>query len=318
MTNKIYILLFAAIFANLVFLNYTNYFSGNKAVPSATNTAAIQNSSSEVTLPSVMPKAVEEPVIGDDQVFTATSATETRGETVLYKDGDVTLSGYWVPANCNPGDKKKPTVIIIHQWRGMRQFEMGRADAISDSCYNAFALSMYPGNVFISSRAEAERESKKFHDADLRLSRIKAAVDYVKSRDDVDPANIAMIGYTFGGSMVLSYARHGADIKGVVAFHSSLRETMDPSYYNDIKAAIRVFEGGKTRFAEKDAVDKFKQEMAEKNVDAQVVIYPDAYYNFTDPAAGENPSDDGEAYSREAAEKSWAATLEFFKQIFGK
>ena len=53
-------------------------------------------------------------------------------------------------------------------------------------------------------------------------ARFLAALDLLKSDPTVDADKIAAIGYCFGGGVVLSMARMGVDLKGVVSFHGSL------------------------------------------------------------------------------------------------
>ena len=63
----------------------------------------------------------------------------------------------------------------------------------------------------------------------LFLSRMQAAVDLMRSRSDVDPDRIALIGYCFGGTGVLNYAIAGKNVSGkrfeklLNFFHSNVR-----------------------------------------------------------------------------------------------
>jgi len=58
----------------------------------------------------------------------------------------------------------------------------------------------------------------------LFVSRIQAAVDFVKSHTAVDPANIAIAGFGIGGTGALYYALTGGDggVKAITSFHGTL------------------------------------------------------------------------------------------------
>ncbi|NIQ94286.1 MAG: dienelactone hydrolase family protein, partial [Desulfuromonadales bacterium] len=53
-------------------------------------------------------------------------------------------------------------------------------------------------------------------------ARFNAALQVLRDQPTVDAANVAAIGYCFGGGVVLHMARYGADLKAVASFHGSL------------------------------------------------------------------------------------------------
>jgi hypothetical protein len=55
----------------------------------------------------------------------ALSAAELRRETIEYKQGDTVLEGQVIydPASTSP----RPGVLIVHQWKGLSDYELKRA-----------------------------------------------------------------------------------------------------------------------------------------------------------------------------------------------
>ena len=77
--------------------------------------------------------------------------------------------------------------------------------------------------------------------ADPARIRARAAggLTALMGRAEVDPTRIAAIGFCFGGSMALELARSGADLAGVVGFHSGL-STVAPQDARNIRGKVLV------------------------------------------------------------------------------
>ncbi len=248
-------------------------------------------------------------------MFVFLSAPAMAGETREYLDNDKRLEGYLALPDKEEFSGRRPAVMIIHQWKGLGDYEKRRADMLADLGYVAFAVDMYGKGIRPASREEAAAESSKYkNDPDLARGRAMAALDYVRSLPRVDAEDIAAIGYCFGGTMALELARAGADIDAVVSFHGGL-STKDDADDDDVKASILVHHGAADPHVDEDEVEDFMEEMDDVNADWQFIAYAGAVHAFTEKEAGNDPST-GVAYDAKADKRSWAYTLEFFKQIF--
>ena len=155
-------------------------------------------------------------------VLAANGARAAGGEIISYSDGTTALEGYWSPSQCG-GEKPAAVVLVVHQWMGLTAYEKMRADMLAAQCYNALAIDMYGKGVRPTNYDEAGAQADIYKgDSALARRRINAALDYVRTRADIDTAHIAAIGYCFGGSMVLELARSGANISGIISFHGGL------------------------------------------------------------------------------------------------
>mgnify|MGYP003387507849 CR=1 FL=1 len=242
-------------------------------------------------------------------VFVAAQA----GETVTYKDGNQTLSGFWAHSQCR--GMPRATVLVVHQWKGLGQHEKEHADMLAKECYNAFAVDMYGENIRPKTDEEAAKEAGKYKsDPVLARHRMQVALDFVKTQPDVLPGRIAAIGYCFGGMMALELARSGADIGAVVSFHGSLG-TQKKAGSGEIKAKIMAHHGDADPYVNAQEVADFEDEMRSAKADWQLLRYADAVHAFTDRGVGTDPSK-GVAYNEKADRRSWAYTLDFLQQVF--
>lgn len=238
------------------------------------------------------------------------------GQDVFYNDGDVELQGYYVPARCGDLKASYPTVLVVHQWKGLSNNEKMRAEMLSRQCYNAFAIDIYGKGIRPKTMEAAGAESSKYKkDTPMALSRMNAALDFVKTKDGVDANNIAAIGYCFGGGLVLELARSGADVTSVTGFHADLKNNVGEYDGKNVKAMIALHHGADDPYVPDTEVNEFKEEMKLKDIDYNFHAYENAVHSFTQIESGTDNSK-GAAYNLNADRKSWAALLEFLDENF--
>ncbi|QQG36872.1 MAG: dienelactone hydrolase family protein [Micavibrio aeruginosavorus] len=239
--------------------------------------------------------------------LTATPAL--AGEPLLYKDGDVTLEGYFAHSSA---PAPAPVVLIIHQWKGLGDYEKSRADMLAAQGYNAFAIDMYGQGVRPQTQEEAARQAGIYkNNPQLARQRVGAAIDLAKSMSSAGP-QIAAIGYCFGGTMALEAARSGADLAAVVSFHGGL-STKAPAAAGAIAAPIMIHHGADDPFVPPAEVAGFEQEMTAAGAQITFYAYKGAVHSFTEKTAGNDPTK-GAAYNEEADILSWQRSLSFLER----
>lgn len=102
---------------------------------------------------------------------------------------------------------------------------------IAESGYFGFAADIYGAdlqeNLTIPERIPLATSYRS--NPELFVSRMESAISQVKMVDGVDPDNIAVIGYCFGGTGIVELAFSGnADAKLVVAYHGGLQTLPNP------------------------------------------------------------------------------------------
>ncbi|MGE5299749.1 MAG: dienelactone hydrolase family protein [Acidobacteriota bacterium] len=245
--------------------------------------------------------------------FAFAAEAKVRTETVEYRDGDTVLEGYLAYDDGMKG--KRPGVVVVHEWWGLNDYAMGRAEELASLGYVAFAIDMYGKGVRAKTAEEAGKLAGIYRaDRKLMRRRADAGLEVLRKSPLTDTKNIAAIGYCFGGGVVLEMARAGTDITGVVSFHGDLSNP-NPADAKNIRASVLVLHGADDPFVKQEQVDAFWDEMKKTSADWQVNIYSGAVHSFTNPASGNDPSK-GIAYNEKAALRAWGAMKMFFGEIF--
>ena len=260
----------------------------------------------------------------NDQSSTQTnSVKDSSAATMSIKEDSVsyTLDGKtfigYVTYDANNKDKR-PAVLIVHEWWGLTDYPRKRAKQLAELGYVAMAVDMYgDGKTAEDPKTAQELATPFYNDPQLIKTRFEAAMNKLKEYKQVDPANIAAMGYCYGGFIVLNAAKLGADLKGVVSFHGGLGGV--PVKKELIKAKILVCHGEADDFVNKE-VAPFKKSMDSAGVEYTFKSYPNATHAFTNPAATEKGKKYNMPieYNAAADIASWNDMKEFFNKIFTK
>jgi dienelactone hydrolase len=238
---------------------------------------------------------------------------EVKTETIEYKEGDTNLEGWMAYDDAVSG--KRPGVLIVHQWKGLSDYEKKRAEMLAKLGYNVFAVDIYGKGIRPKSPQEAGAQAGKFKsDRPLLRRRVQAGLDVLRKNERTDTKHMAAIGYCFGGTTVLELARSGADIAGVVSFHGGLG-TPTPDDAKNIKAKVLALHGADDPNVPPAEVAAFEKEMRDAKADWQLMAYGGAVHSFTDWNAG-NDNSKGAAYNEKADKRSWEAMKQFFAELF--
>ncbi|MBK9332236.1 MAG: dienelactone hydrolase family protein [Ignavibacteria bacterium] len=234
-------------------------------------------------------------------------------ENYEYIIGDKTYQGY--VAYDNSAEGVKPGVLIVHQWKGLGEYEKMRARMLAELGYVAFAVDVYGKDIRPVSAEESGKEAGSYYaDRNLFRERVNGGLSELMKMSNVDKSKIAAIGYCFGGAGVLELARSGADINGVVSFHGSLKSG-NPEDAKNIKTKVLILHGAIDPNVPESDVSAFKKEMEDAGKDYVLTEYSGAVHSFTNVNAGNDPSK-GSAYNENADKRSWEAMKVFFKEIF--
>lgn len=238
------------------------------------------------------------------------------GNEITYQNDSIEMKGYL--ASVDDGNTKKPGILVVHEWWGHNEYARKRADMLAEAGYVALAVDMYgDGKQAGHPKDAAKFSSAVFKNMKEAKSRFLSALETLKSHPHVDKNKIGAIGYCFGGGVVLTMARMGIDLDGVVSFHGSLKSPVKAKR-NKVPAEILVYNGAADPMVTKEDIKNFKKEMSRAKVSYKLVNFDGAKHAFTNPEATDLGKKFGLplAYDKEADKKSWEGTLNFFKEIF--
>ena len=233
-------------------------------------------------------------------------------QNVEYKHEDTVLEGYLAYDDAAKG--KRPGVLVVHEWWGLNDYVRMRVDKLATLGYVAFALDMYGKGIWTDQASKAQELSGHLRGKPIMRQRARTGLEILRNHEQVDSANIAAIGYCFGGTTVLELAYSGADIAGVVSFHGGLT-VPKPEDMSRIKAKILVLHGANDGFISSENIAAFQEGVGKAGADWQMIYYGGAKHSFTNPAA-DKKNINGLAYSPSADERSWKHMQLFFDEIF--
>ncbi len=156
---------------------------------------------------------------------------------------------------------KRPGILVFPEGFGLGEHALARAERLANLGYVALACDVHGARELIRDMALvrpllASLRSEVSH---IR-ARARGGFDALRACPEVDPLRIAAIGFCFGGTMALELARSGAELAGVVGFHSGLA-TVAPQDAKNIKAKILVCIGADDPAVPAEQRRAFEEEM---------------------------------------------------------
>jgi dienelactone hydrolase len=211
----------------------------------------------------------------------STASAELKTQTVDYKQGDTALEGYLAYDSAVTG--KRPAVLVLHRFDGMSDFTRRQTEAIAKLGYVAFAADIYGKDVRPKSMPEFVEQSRLYNkDRALMKARAQAGFDALRRQSMVDPARLAMVGYCFGGTVVVELAQTGAPVLGSVAIHGSFRGHA-PEGAKNIKGRFLILHGAEDAVAPLEEVNKLIGDLRAAKIDWQMELYSGAEHGFSTP-----------------------------------
>jgi dienelactone hydrolase len=203
------------------------------------------------------------------------------GDYVTYDVDGTAFEGYLA----TPEGESRGTVLIVHDWDGMTEYEERRADMLAEAGYTAFAIDVYG----------ADTDPQGFEEYRALSGALYGDRETFRER--------LMGSYCFGGAAVLEAARAGADLDAFVSFHGGLPtpEGQDWSMANG--APIKFFHGSADPVSGIGDLAVLMEELNGAGIPHSAKIYGGARHSFTVFGSGD--------YLEEAEADSWTGLLEF-------
>lgn len=222
------------------------------------------------------------------------------GNFVSYEIDGEPYEGYLISSS-----PKAPLILLIHDWDGLTDYEIKRANMLADMGYSVFAADLFGAGI-----RPTEVKDKRQHTGELYKDRAKmrrlllGALQTAKSRG-ADINNAVAMGYCFGGAAVLEFARSGEDLKGFVAFHGGLKTPAGQDYAKT-KGKLLILHGTADRNITMDQFARLASELEESGVSHEMITYSGAPHAFT--------VFDSPRYREDADKKSWKRFTEFLSE----
>ena len=233
-------------------------------------------------------------------VLMIVSTAAAAGKSVVYEANGASYEGYYAGAS-----GKAPLILLVHDWDGLTDYEVKRADMLAEMGYTVFAVDLFGAGV-----RPTKMEDKRQHTGELYKDREKmrgllnAALKTAQSKG-ADTGNAVAMGYCFGGAAVLEFARSGADMKGFVTFHGGLK-TPEGQDYSKTKGKLLILHGTADTAITMQDFATLAAELETQGVSHEMITYGGAPHAFT--VFGED------RYRADADKKSWQRFTAFLDE----
>jgi carboxymethylenebutenolidase len=227
-------------------------------------------------------------------------ADTPRTQTVSYRSGDDTVSGYLALPD---GQGKHPAIIVIHEWWGLNDWVKEQAQKYAAQGYVALAVDLYRGKV-ATTPDDAHILMRGLPD-DRGMRDLQAAFAYVAARPDVDAGKIGSVGWCMGGSWSIKLAVDQPKLAACVVNYGWLPS--EPALIAKIKAPVQGNFGADDQGIPVKDVRAFEAAMKADGKVADIKIYDGAGHAF------ENPNNK-QGYRPEAAADAGQRISSFFQK----
>lgn len=200
---------------------------------------------------------------------------------------------------------KRPTVLVIHENRGLNPHLEDVARRFATEGYLAYAVDLLSLVGGTPASEDAARDLHPKMNQDDAVAALVSAVSFLKSHPE-STGKVGAVGYCFGGLMVNRLAASSPELDAGVAYYG---RQVPAAQVPNIKAALLL------HYAENDegvnsGIAAYEAALQANNKKYTKYIYPGTQHAFN--------NDTGAArYNKAAADLAWERTLAFFKEHLG-
>lgn len=167
------------------------------------------------------------------------------------------------------GEGPFPAVIMIHEFYGLNESIIGKAEGLAQEGYYVVAPDTFRGSTTSwIPRAIYQVISTKQENVNADLDSVYA---WLEAQPDVDPNRIAIAGFCYGGRASLLYSLHNNRLAATVVFYGS-PET-DPEVLKNLPGPVLGIFGGADQSISQVDVQAFEDGLMEADVPHEITVY---------------------------------------------
>lgn len=236
------------------------------------------------------------------------------GEDVSYPTGDRIMRGRLF---CDPSLRAPlPGVLVFPEGFGISDHTFGEAQRIAELGYVTLACDLYGDGFFHNGPNPMVLERYEQVMSQLGLHGIgMSALDYLRSRPEVDRRRIAACGYCIGATVALELALRGDPLVAVAGFHPSF-DGLSLELAAQASCPIHLFMGALDYANSLEKRAPVENAMKHARVSWRMTIYGGVKHSYTNP----NIQGMGEkcGYDQEAHAHSFASLADLFGRQFAE
>jgi len=201
-------------------------------------------------------------------------------------------------------DDPLPGVVLIQEWWGIEPHIQDVAQRLAGEGFVVLVPDLYHGKVVTEPDEAAKAIMMLVENMERALKEIRAAVETLKARPDVEPKQVGVMGFCVGGLLTWKTALNSPDLAAVVpwyagGFDSSAEEIAD------LDVPVLEIYGGQDGSIPLEQIHRIEELLRGAGKDAEVRIYHDAGHAFLNPDHGMG--------HEESARDAWPRAVAFLK-----
>lgn len=180
------------------------------------------------------------------------------------------------------GDGPFPTIIMIHEFYGVNERLISKADLLAEEGYLVIVPDTFRGSTTAwIPRAIYQVINTKQEDVNADLDSVYA---WLESQPDVDINRVGIVGFCYGGRVSLLYSLHNPNMAATVIFYGS-SET-DPEVLKNLSGPVLGIFGGADASIPLEEVTALENGLEQAGIPHQISIYEGQPHAFIVNADG--------------------------------
>jgi carboxymethylenebutenolidase len=200
-----------------------------------------------------------------------------------------------------PGEGPFPVVIMIHEFYGLNESIVGKAEGLAQEGYLVVAPDTFRGSTTAwIPRAIYQVVTNQSEQVNQDLDSVYA---WIEAQPNAAADRVGIVGFCYGGRASLSYSLHNDQLAATVIFYGS--PITDPQALQSLPGPVLGIFGGADNSIPVEDVNAFEAALSQAGIPNEITIYENQPHAFvTDMESIRSGGVQGQA---------WAQMLEFFE-----
>jgi carboxymethylenebutenolidase len=202
-----------------------------------------------------------------------------------------------------PEGGRGPATVVLQEWWGLDDHIRSVCDRFAGEGFLALAPDLYRGKS--TDQPDEAQQLMMALSMDQAEKDMRGAVDYLAGHEGFEGKGVGSVGFCLGGGLSVWAAAVNPKVKAVVTYYYVLPHGKPD--FSKVQAPVLGHFGTADEFVAVEDAKALEAEMGDAAVDARFEFYDGAGHAFF------NDTNRLGTYDREAAERSWQRTVEFFR-----
>lgn len=219
---------------------------------------------------------------------------------VEFESNGGTAPGYLAVPDSGSG----PAAIVLQEWWGLDPHIRDVCDRLAREGFLALAPDLYRGDT--ADQPDKAQQLMMALSMDQAEKDMRGAVDYLAEHEGFQGKGVGSVGFCLGGGLSVWAASANPKVAAVVTYYYVMPHGKPD--FSKVQGPVLGHFGDSDEFVSVDDAKALEQEMRSAGVDATFEFYEGAGHAFF------NDANRLGTYDKEAAERAWQRTIEFFRK----